>query len=122
MGCSEWCGRVRDVPCVRQGRAGTGRVGTAVEKVGMWTMWMMWAGRLKSGAVLPVTQGVGLEVAAERCAICSGFQEAGDLAAAMHPGCIAVGWVLCLGSSQLMPTCAVCVLAVPQLWLFPASL
>lgn len=79
MGCSEWCGKLGDVLCIRQGRAGTGRVGTAVEKVGMWTTWTMWAGRLKSGPVFPVTQGVGLEVAAERCTIYSGFQEAEDL-------------------------------------------
>lgn len=45
----------------------------------MWTTWTMWAGRLKSGPVFPVTQGVGLEVAAERCTIYSGFQEAEDL-------------------------------------------
>lgn len=37
-------------------------------------------------------------------------------------GRIAVGWLLCLDSSQLMPTCAVCVLAIPQLCLLPASL
>lgn len=40
----------------------------------------MWVGRLKSGPVLPVAQGAGLEVAVERQAAHSGFQEAGDLA------------------------------------------
>lgn len=41
-------------------------------------------GRVKSGPVLPVAQGAGLEVAVERQATHSAFQEAGDLAPPPH--------------------------------------
>lgn len=90
-------------------------LGSAVEEVGMCKMW---AGRLKSGPVSLLLReqdrGGSAEVRYPLPAV--GSRKLGTLR------CIAVRWLLYLGPSQLRPACVVCVLAVPQLWLFPASL
>lgn len=76
----------------------------------------MWVGRLKSGPALLWLRELGWR-----------WQWRGGLPTAdsrkletLHR--IAVGWLLYLSSSRLRSAYAVCVLAVPQLWLFPASL
>lgn len=94
------------VLCVRQGEAG-GRPSFCYraggECCGGGRYCEMWVGRLKSGPVLPVAQGAGLEVAVERRPTHSGFQEAGDLA----PHC---SWVVAV--SQLFSAevclCSLC--------------
>lgn len=107
--------------CVQQGGAVglpffpvQGReVGSAVEEVGMCKMW---AGRQSLDQFSLLLRELGWRWQCRGALPAVGSRKLGTLR------CIAVGWLLYLGPSQLRPARAVCVLAVPQLWLFPASL